>query len=101
MGVTLGTYVTLVLNIIFMCHWSSNASLEDFFNKVEWEGGGGQKVLSRPLADSFAIEQCWVFSTSLVIRGHCSTSYIDRALTYAHMIIMVFFRKVALLHIYI
>jgi hypothetical protein len=63
MGVTLVTYVTFVSNIIVMCHWSPNVSLETSYNWLSMMSGGGgrgrgrggQKVLSRPSADSFAV----------------------------------------------
>jgi hypothetical protein len=39
-----------------MCHWSPNVSPETSYNcLLMMSRGGGQKVLSKPSADSFAV----------------------------------------------
>jgi hypothetical protein len=50
--------VTFVSNIIVMCHWSPNVSQETSYDRLSMMSGGdegGQKVLSKPSADSCAV----------------------------------------------
>jgi hypothetical protein len=40
MGVTLVTFVTFILNIIVMCHWSPNVSQVSSYDRLSMMSGG-------------------------------------------------------------